>query len=566
MSEEQERAYENEDNQDYILNEEEEREEEEFNSSTITLSIDDEDIIDPRVQEYNEIITRFNLFVPDIYITQQANGTISFSIPSILIPLTLRVAYNYIDSEILLDFLLELTDFNWRTMPSIIKIENPINSNYCGKALVEKAKDNFFSTDFTPKPSYRSGPIFVRSQKDADIATVKKIESCGYSHMQAIRAASLCDNDIDKSITFLQTGQYHLDKPFQLPLSYSECPLLYFLLEVFDAILDLQDHCCMCGEPITAGLRANVCNKDICLHRFIELGVGMTLVKEIARDPYVADLLFSVFACAYDTKFFNPQPNKTPKNKSFKSIIESMPKMKKLSELNDDSSLAQSIGFESADILRWVILTCRSNFLLLPRELEFPQFRSSDSYNKCYQFMALTSSPEQETIFQQLKKKYGSFFLWHGSPTERWHAIIRQGLKNLSNTPLMGVGAAHGEGIYFAPESMTSLSYSRSFQNMYPGSQLGENLNIIALCEVIKLPLNKDVVFNATIDADGSKSRTKTVRGVLKNHQWCYTLTMNEACIVRFLFVNLNQHANVINNPPQNIPNLNQVLKLRAHI
>lgn len=566
MSEEQERAYENEDNQDYILNEEEEREEEEFNSSTITLSIDDEDIIDPRVQEYNEIITRFNLFVPDIYITQQANGTISFSIPSILIPLTLRVAYNYIDSEILLDFLLELTDFNWRTMPSIIKIENPINSNYCGKALVEKAKDNFFSTDFTPKSSYRSGPIFVRSQKDADIATVKKIESCGYSHMQAIRAASLCDNDIDKSITFLQTGQYHLDKPFQLPLSYSECPLLYFLLEVFDAILDLQDHCCMCGEPITAGLRANVCNKDICLHRFIELGVGMTLVKEIARDPYVADLLFSVFACAYDTKFFNPQPNKTPKNKSFKSIIESMPKMKKLSELNDDSSLAQSIGFESADILRWVILTCRSNFLLLPRELEFPQFRSSDSNNKCYQFMALTASPEQETIFQQLKKKYGSFFLWHGSPTERWHAIIRQGLKNLSNTPLMGVGAAHGEGIYFAPESMTSLSYSRTFQNMYPGSQLGENLNIIALCEVIKLPLNKDVVFNATIDADGSKSRFKTVRGVLKNHQWCYTLTMNEACIVRFLFVNLNQHANVINNPPQNIPNLNQVLKLRAHI
>ena len=69
--------------------------------------------------------------------------------------------------------------------------------------------------------------------------------------MQSLRAVSLCNNDFDKSITFLQTGQYSQEEPFQLPLSYMECPLLFYVLEILNSILDLQDHCAMCGESVS---------------------------------------------------------------------------------------------------------------------------------------------------------------------------------------------------------------------------------------------------------------------------------------------------------------------------
>lgn len=140
-------------------------------------------------------------------------------------------------------------------------------------------------------------------------------------------------------------------------------------------------------------------------------------------------------------------------------------------------------------------------------------------------------------------------------------SIIRQGLKNMTGTSYMQVGAAHGPGIYFAPDSSTSLGYSQTFKNLYPNSKLGENLQVIALCEVINLPLGETM--NITVDVHGNK---KKLTGFLKDHGWCLTLTMDEACIVRFLFVNLDRGVNVVQNPPTKIPNLIQVLKMRANI
>ena len=49
-----------------------------------------------------------------------------------------------------------------------------------------------------------------------------------------------------------------------------------------------------------------------------------------------------------------------------------------------------------------------------------------------YQYMLLTSTPEKEARFAALKKQYGSFMAFHGSPMENWHSILHNGLRNMS--------------------------------------------------------------------------------------------------------------------------------------
>ena len=49
--------------------------------------------------------------------------------------------------------------------------------------------------------------------------------------------------------------------------------------------------------------------------------------------------------------------------------------------------------------------------------------------------------------------------LYHGSGTESWHSIIRNGLKNCSGTKLMKA-ALHGPGIYLSDQVDVSIGYT----------------------------------------------------------------------------------------------------------
>jgi len=78
------------------------------------------------------------------------------------------------------------------------------------------------------------------------------------------------------------------------------------------------------------------------------------------------------------------------------------------------------------------------------------------------QFLLLSTPPAKEKKFQENKQKHGAFWAFHGSgtPSDRtnqislransfrfylgffnWHAIVRNGLRNMSGTELMSTGA-----------------------------------------------------------------------------------------------------------------------------
>ena len=215
-----------------------------------------------------------------------------------------------------------------------------------------------------------------------------------------------------------------------------------------------------------------------------------------------------------------------------------------MKEYTSDSQLSQAISPSAFNLLRWILLSNRSQLISLPKQYELPEFAGT------FQFMTLISTPESESVFKELKNKNKSIFLWHGSNGARWHSIIRNGLKNFSNTKMMANGAALGPGIYLAKLSETSWQYSQVVKNNYPKSHLGKTLHIIGLCEVAEM---KD--------------------GTLKDHGWAHTLTREEACVVRFLFVNKGASSNdesrfsrapfrvdVLLNPPTKVPTLRDLL------
>jgi hypothetical protein len=74
----------------------------------------------------------------------------------------------------------------------------------------------------------------------------------------------------------------------------------------------------------------------------------------------------------------------------------------------------QLCGMES-----WIVSSNRSMVVHVPPTYQYEQLSTGK------QFLLLSNPPELEAKFQAHKKKFGSNFYFHGSPTDNWHRIMR---------------------------------------------------------------------------------------------------------------------------------------------
>jgi len=106
-------------------------------------------------------------------------------------------------------------------------------------------------------------------------------------------------------------------------------------------------------------------------------------------------------------------------------------------------------------MIEWICTSIRCTIQPIPKKARLHDFRTD------FQYILVSAAPEQEEEFQRLKAEYGgSTFAFHGSRTENWHSIVRNGLKVASNTALMVCGARFGVGIYLSPLADVSARYS----------------------------------------------------------------------------------------------------------
>lgn len=163
------------------------------------------------------------------------------------------------------------------------------------------------------------------------------------------------------------------------------------------------------------------------------------------------------------------------------------------------------ISAEAARALSWISRACQSTLVAFKPygEVRGEQIAADwHSLAPARLFLVTSGPPQRERTFQELRRKHGSSFAFHGSATYNWASILRYGLKSLSHTERQANGAVYGGGVYLTPNPMLAASYSgvdlrvqagaaaeqRSGQHENKTLPLPEDLRIIALCEVANAP------------------------------------------------------------------------------
>ena len=289
--------------------------------------------------------------------------------------------------------------------------------------------------------------------------------------------------------------------------------IMTFLIRLYKHIEARIPHlgnlCIVCGrqQQIT-GLKPVPCKSKTCNLAFDEDGVGADL-RDIYTRPVIADLLISMAssACMSERRdsLFKCIPsefylatkghvNNVPGSHQidWNRMIEAFAIIPDVAVMATIPDLQQYLlgriphaGVRAFRLLRSVLNSCRGHLMQLQAADQFPTMKTE------YQFRLCTESPHKEEVFSRRKKKYGSRFLFHGSPFYNWHCILREGLKNMSSTNLMSSWSSQGHGIYLAEESSTSASYCPpSNAQAYTESIFGTSPACIALCEVINCSNN----------------------------------------------------------------------------
>lgn len=516
---------------------------------------------------------------------------VSISIPRSFLPLSHQFLFNFDSGE---DALIIKFDQLNESSPLQIEVTQPsVGENFPGSIVIQEIVRKFIAKTLQVKKYYRSAPfVFPNEKVSPKPEYVNLLKEKGYNELQSEKALSNCQNDITKSIQLLRKGKYDSSNQLDVStiVSYDTNPVIYLVMEILDVILGLENHCCLCGDQIPHVIKPTPCGKPLCRSQFSTFKLGASLTNEIRRDVRVADFLFTIFVSAVGQKYLIPPPPtlareslqdfkdsqdqseairkaydkndnvEVPLNhdpKYLEEIIKDIQSFTTLAEFQNDEELKQEIKDKAFNLIQFVLLTNRSQMIYLPPDRGLPLFNG-----ECEQFMCIQSSPERESIFQQLKAKHGSFYLWHGSILDKWHSIIRNGLINTSRVKGMVInGNVHGPGIYFASNSSTSLGYSIFDQNKWSNSLLNKEFNVIALCEVIKLPLNQNLKIDVQVkNCFTGQLETKTLDGFLNDNRSCYTLTMEEACVVRFLFVNFNKNIDSKQVNPNMVPTIDSII------
>ena len=243
----------------------------------------------------------------------------------------------------------------------------------------------------------------------------------------------------------------------------------------------LHEHCALCDakHPFPGMLNPSVCTRALCQHQLDAFGKRIIGAMDCATHAEVIDLLVATTVMAAVSQrrkdIFTPFPQISdphvpgtlvldpakPDYELAESVLRSMPgmdtnasKCDKEVSANYKQRLARGHRL-GPSMFEWILASNQAHIVSLPANSRLP------SVGTPHQFVMMTAPPERQRAFDELAKKHGTKFAWHGSSIENWHAILRTGLKNCSGTKLMTAGAALGSGIYMARNYSTSMCYSQ---------------------------------------------------------------------------------------------------------
>lgn len=278
---------------------------------------------------------------------------------------------------------------------------------------------------------------------------------------------------------------------------------LYLLLR----IPHLNSSCSICDSFINEDLNLprntpTICTHFSCLYQYVELGVcssipmaiyPSSILTDLRCNPEICDLLISLcYSSVHSNRreiLFNPFPTQyvTEGKKNFESVIKSLfllPSIETMIKAESEQDLKNMLGSKIYDILHFILSTKRKGIIPLGHDRVISEFQTK------HQFLLAVDEPMKRKSFEEKKKKFGSYFAFHGTRDDCMHSILRQGLVVASDTPLETTGKLYGSGIYFSPTLKVSMSFAQSsFFPLWNKSKFStDTYQHVFLCEIVKDP------------------------------------------------------------------------------
>lgn len=325
----------------------------------------------------------------------------------------------------------------------------------------------------------------------------------GYDQNAAQNALVASSDDIDFAIEYLNYGSIRPSNGIVEPHLASTSNLFFNLMFfLWDRLENCTNYCMQCCRRHKYdSIKLVPCENDFCEHRYEQVE-GFSLLAELRNKISVAHLELAFAAKAAfsqrATNVFEPFPSFMLKsnqvrgragfldahrvkydrsmdaNKDLQGVINLFNRLPHpetlIKSCQDELSLRAYLTNLSTSnpkddniyrLMRYILATNHISILPLPNNSKIQGLPS-----QCTQYIIASNSPETEAYFAKEKAKYGSFFAFHGSAIENWYSILRNGIRNLSNTHMMTAGAAYGIGVYAAEDMATSVGYSRHDGNV----------------------------------------------------------------------------------------------------
>lgn len=242
------------------------------------------------------------------------------------------------------------------------------------------------------------------------------------------------------------------------------------LVMIQTQIVTLYNFCTICMTQIDFnGEKIRSCDK--CIDDFCAMITDDTVTSFINYDKISAYFIIKTLIAAIKSirvdKVYKPRlkkyigANESQSLKNLSQLIvnrnfdEKMTMMIK-NGIYNEKMIYDEIGQELYSILKFAIITNRMNII--------SEKINSDIYDSDDKEVTMDRLLNFQLIHRNIKPEFENvdnlYYVYHGSALENWYSIMRNGLKNYSNTDMMLNGAAYGSGIYFADSVSVSFGYS----------------------------------------------------------------------------------------------------------
>jgi len=249
--------------------------------------------------------------------------------------------------------------------------------------------------------------------------------------------------------------------------------------------LNVNHYCICCHNKLDFQSDCYIsCSLEDCLYKYEEIIVGNKVLEKVKDDPLICEFLIQSAIDAVqsgrENDIFEPFPTyfmkqdvKLKRGKMSKLEGQNYDHLKDFDRIKalinnfdintfiklcenykTDQDLSKNIGRDLYILIRFILMSCKVD---IQKNDDVLGIQSEH-----FTIYKIVHPSDKEEEFKGLVGGEKTGFLFHGSRWANFYSILRNGLKNCSNSKLMTAGAAYGAGIYLSGDINVSYGYGLS--------------------------------------------------------------------------------------------------------